>query len=422
MSSFRIRGDKKINGEIRLNRNKNYTTKLKAATILTDKPCTLKNVPRVRYVFVMLKVMEEAGAYIKWRGKTVVINTERLNPHYFSRNKDIEHLRASIVFLGPLLARYGSARLPFPGGDLIGVRPLTAHFRAFEDLGFKLKKGKNYFELTHTAGLAPANITRVVLDEFSVTATENIMMYAAARSGKLEIATAAYEPHVQDLAVFLNKMGARIEFKPFHQISVAGKSKLHGTEHKAINDYLEAGTFIILALAAGGDITVRGVPSAHLELFLSKLIRSGARIEEPSKGIMHVRHSPNLAFEKIQTMIYPGIPTDMQQPLGVLATQLRGEVLIHDPLYEGRMKYLQELKKMGADIRILDDHRASIRGPRRLRGAELTHFDIRGGMSFIIAGLVASGTTIVHNAEQIDRGYEDIDKRLRKLGADIERI
>ncbi|MDX1535282.1 MAG: UDP-N-acetylglucosamine 1-carboxyvinyltransferase [Candidatus Spechtbacterales bacterium] len=420
--SFHIQGGNLLRGEINVQGSKNAATKLIAATLLTNKKCKLTNIPQLKDVEVMLEILKEMGSIVEY-GKTkntVYITNKDTDIEKLNFSK-IKKLRSSIVFTGPLLARFGKVKMPYPGGDKIGKRSLDTHFHAFRDLGCKVIARDDSYTI-----IAPKekNNTpkKIILDEFSVTATENAMMYAASLPIKVEISIAAQEPHIQNLAEFLRRMGAKVQMLFGHKIKIEGAKNLKGANIRVVDDYIEAGTFVIAGLVVGGDILIHNFPVNHLDLFLKKLKRAGANIIIEGNKTVRVKTSRRFSYSKIQTMIYPGIPTDLQSPLGVLATQCEGKTLIHDPLYEGRLEYLKELQKMGADITILDPHRAEVRGPSLLKGFEISGKDIRGGMSLIIAGLVAEGDTVLKNSYQVDRGYEKIDERLRVLGAKIRRV
>lgn len=416
--SFRIKGGNTLRGNIVVGGSKNAATKLVAATLLTSKKCILRGLPRIRDVEVMLDILVDMGARIERRGNATHIHNQHIDPGKLSYEK-CKRVRSSIIFLGPLLARFGKAELPYPGGDPIGTRSIETHLNAFEDFGLRVKRKKNSFSVV---GSPKVGVKKIILDEFSVTATENVLMYAASLSRSFELSIVAEEPHVQSLTDFLNDMGAQVSVLPYHKIRIHGKKVLKGVDVRIRPDYIEAGTFVCAVLAVGGDVRIHNFPIQDLELFLHRLRRAGARIDIESAQVVRVRTSPGLALHKIQTMIYPGVPTDLQSPLGVLATQTQGTTFLHDPMYEGRLAYLKELRKMGAAVTILDPHRAEIRGPTKLHGVSIAGKDIRGGMSLIIAALAARGVTTLRNAYQVDRGYEKIDERLRGIGADIERV
>lgn len=418
MNSFVIRGGNILKGDIQVLGSKNSATKLVAATLLTDRACKLIDLPKIHDVEVMIDILKEMGAEVKRKGNVTYIRNAFMFPNKLPLKK-AEKVRSSIVLLGPMLARFGSAELPYPGGDPIGTRSIATHLNAFMDLGFSVEEKEHSFVVS---GKVNQNVRNIILDEFSVTATENILMFASLLPYKITISIAAEEPHIQDMINFLSNMGVRVSALPYHKISVHGRKALMGATQEVRADYIEAGTLVCAALAVGGDVRIHNFPFEDLELFIHRLAQGGANLSYEKGKILRVRTSPQLALEKIQTMIYPGIPTDLQSPLGVLATQSDGKTFLHDPLYEGRLGYLNELRKMGAKIKILDSHRAEIEGPVQLKGVTIKGEDIRGGMSLIIAGLTASGTTTIENAYQVDRGYEEIDKRLGKLGADIQRV
>lgn len=419
--AFIIKGGNKLNGEVHVQGSKNAATKLIAATLLTKKPCKLLGVPNLKDVDVMLNILEQMGANVERKGNIVRVTAKNIDPKKLPFT-EVKKLRASIVLLGPLLARFGYVKFPYPGGDKIGSRTLSTHFNAFSDLGFIVRKHKDYFTIKAPDKRAYSKVKKLVLDEFSVTATENILMYASSVPHRIQISIVAEEPHIQNLVELLRKMGAKIQVFPRHQISIYGSKKLSGVTCRVIPDYIEAGTFVAAALVAGNNVKIHNFPIKDLELFLLKLQRCGANIKFLGSKTVQVTTSPKFRLTKVQTMIHPGIPTDLQSQLGVLATQSPGKTLIHDTLYEDRLDYLKRLQKMGAKVKILDPHRAEVFGPTKLKGAEIEGKDIRGGMSLIIAGLIASGETVINNAYQVDRGYENIDERLRALGADIKRL
>ncbi|MEX0877934.1 MAG: UDP-N-acetylglucosamine 1-carboxyvinyltransferase [Candidatus Spechtbacterales bacterium] len=419
MEAFRIRGGRVLEGEISVQGSKNAATKLVAATLLTSHQCVLKGLPDIRDVNVMLAILEKMGARIKREEGVVAIDNSNIDPNKMPADM-VRELRSSVVFIGPLLGRFGEVRMPYPGGDKIGARGLDTHFNVFSDLGYEVIAEEGYFTIRKTPKVPI--VRKVVLDEFSVTASENLLMAASLLPYKIEVSILATEPHIENLVEFLNKMGADIHLLPNHRAIITGRTALYGAEHEVVRDYIEAGTFIVTALCAGGALRIHDFPLSHLELFLQKLKRFGADFTIEDQRTVFVRKARQLFMPKMQMMIYPGVPTDLQSPIGVLATQTQGSTIVHDPLYERRLSYLKELQKMGAKVNIMDDHRAEVIGPTKLRGVTIRGEDIRGGMSLIIAGLIAEGETILENAYQVDRGYERIEERLRSLGADIERI
>jgi len=427
---FIIHGGKQLNGTIDVRGSKNAALPILAATILTKERCRINNLPLVLDVYRTIEILEGMGSSVRWVGKrSVDIENKRIKPGRLESDA-VRKMRASILFLGPLLARFGKVeRMQYPGGCSIGPRPIDVHLKAFEDIGARISLGKNFFSVQMPAR---PKITRpVILNEFSVTATENLLAFLSSISGSSHIKIAASEPHVRDLAKFLSKMGARINGAGTSTISVHGSDKLRGASHNISSDYIEAGTFAIATLAVGGKVLIRNTPISDLDLVLKKLTTSGADIRIFSdKNIIEVRaasgglgmHRRKMFIDQVQMLPHPGIPTDLQSVFGVLATQTLGDTLIHEPMYENRLECLRELGKMGAKIKIYDPHRAQVLGPTRLKGAEVTGHDLRGGAALVIAGLAAYGKTVVSGLKHIERGYEDFDVRLRKLGADIKKI
>lgn len=428
-NTFIIKGGRSLSGVVSVNGSKNAALPILAATLLTRKKCVISNVPRVLDVFRMVELLKEIGSLIRWRGTHALeIENKNLSLRGFE-NDAVEKMRASILLVGPLLARFGKVEdMRYPGGCSIGSRSIDTHLRAFQDLGARVNLGEKSFSIYIDDKKKLANF--VTLEEFSVTATESVLIFLSAIPQKSYIRIAASEPHVKDLTVFLSKMGAIIEGGGTSFISVRGKSLLKGVSHKVTPDYIEAGTFLLLALLAGEDIIIKNVPVNDLDLVIKKLFSFGANLQidyrnkiiKISKRLSYNNRNRRQSAKKIQVLPYPGIPTDLQSSFAVLATQIRGDTLIHEPLYEKRLESLKELEKMGAFIKILDPHRAIISGPAKLRGAKVNGLDIRTGAALIIAGLIAKGNTRVHGAEYVERGYEDIVERLRLLGADIERI
>lgn len=403
--TFVIKGGVPLKGEIEVLGSKNATTPMIAASILFEEAITLENVPLIEDVFRMIDILESMNAKIEWLAKrTLRIHTKELKPEQINQAL-VKSLRSSVLFVGPLLARFGFCELAQPGGCVIGARPLDTHFKAFEDLGVKISKtekgGCNFFifDATHLHG------GKVILEEFSVTATENIVLLASRIIEEVEVRLAASEPHVQDLMYFCEKAGVTIKREGDHAFLLKGKKHLSPLTHRVIPDYIEAGTFLILSRLCGDAVKVKNIPTDYIDVVIKKL--NDARRKEAVS---------------IQTLPYPGFPTDLQAPFGLLMTQLKGESFIQDTLYENRFGYLKELEKMGAEFRLLNNHEAVIKGPTSLKGASIESFDLRAGITLIMAGLIARGETIIHNAYQVDRGYERIEERLQKLGAKIQRV
>lgn len=416
---FVIQGGKPLKGVIEVRGAKNASFPLLAATLLTEKECQIENLPLIEDVFRMVEILESLGAKISWSGRrTLRIQAKEIDPLKI-REDLVLMLRGSVLFLGPLLARFGKVRLPQPGGCLIGVRPIDTHLDAFCQLGVKVSQEKNCFKLELKK---PIRDQTVILNEFSVTATENILLFCSLFPARFTIKIADCDYSVVELTRFLKKMGVKIKGARSHTLFVQGQKRLRGARHRLIYDPIEAGTFILAAAATRGNVLIKNVELQFLELFLKRLKDFGVPFKIIPPKSIRIFPWKNLKIDKIQSLPYPGIPSDLQSAFGVLATQAKGPTLIHDPLYEGRLKYLEELNKMGAKIFFADPHRAIIEGPTKLYGRELGSFDLRGGAALIIAGLVAKGKTIINNIYQIDRGYEKIEERLTGLGADIKRV
>ncbi len=418
MQKFIINGGKPLNGTVEIGGYKNAAGPILATTLLTKEECIIDNLPLVTDVFNLIKVLESIGVEVEWleKNKIKIKAGEKVDPEKMDYST-VEKMRISVLLIGPLLARFKKFKIPHPGGDRIGLRPIDSHIEALKKLGAKIYEKDNfyYFDAKNLQG------QEIVLSEFSVTATENLMMAASLTPETTIIKTAAAEPQVQDTCDILKKMGAEIEGAGTHAVTIKGQKKLQGVNHSVISDPLEAGTFIILAAATQSEIEIKNVIISHLELFLEKLKEIGVNLEIRSNSVV-IKPSSNFKAAKIQSLPFPGFPTDLQPMVSVLLTQAEGKSLVHDPLYESRLGHLKELKKMGADIEIADPHRAFIFGPTPLKANKITGMDIRAGASLIIAALIAKGKSEIHGVEQIDRGYEKIDEKLKKLGAEIERV
>lgn len=414
---FIIQGKKSLEGTVEIAGSKNAAGPVLAASLLTEEDVVIDNLPLVSDIVNMVEVLEETGAKVDWlSSRKIKINTKNVDPEKIDSEK-ISKTRVSVLLIGPFLARFKNFKISHPGGDRIGVRPIYTHLEALEKLGAGISNQKSFYQFSGENLLGK----EIVLKEFSVTATENLMMAASMAEGKTKIIGAAAEPHVQDLGKMLNSMGAKIEGLGNHTIIIEGVKELKGTSHKIIPDPIEAGTFIIAGCLTPGQVEVKNVEPERLALFLDKLEEIGVSFKINSDSIV-IDYSPDLKGVKVQALPYPGFPTDLLPPMATLLTQSQGRSLIHDPLYENRFGHLQELKKMGADIELVDPHRALIFGKSFLRGLKIESWDIRAGASLVLAGLVADGQTVLENIFQIDRGYEKIEEKLQKLGADIKRI
>ncbi len=418
MEYFEIIGGKKLKGTIDVRGSKNATTPILSATLLTKEECILNNVPLIEDVFRMIEILESMGAKIKWlKKRTLRIKNDKIDPAKMDVEK-VKQLRSSILFLGSLSARFNKFKLYHPGGCIIGARPLGTHFEALAKMGIDIQQQEKFYQIKAQKRKAQ----KIILKEMSVTATENVMLLAASLPKKTILKIAACEPHVEDLGNFLISLGAKIKGLGTHTLEIVGSYKLHGAQHTIIPDANEAATFIILGVATKSAITVKNIHLEHLDLVLEKLREFGADFEIKKNSLKIIPTQKLQAATKIDTRPYPSIPSDIQAPLGVLATQAKGNTLIFDTMFEGRFSYAQELKKMGAQIKIIDKHQIIISGPTKLKGKTITSFDLRAGATLIIAGILAMGKTTIKNIYQVDRGYEKIEERLIKLGVEIKRI
>ena len=407
---------------MRASGNKNGALPILAACLLTDEPVTLANLPRIRDVETMMGLLVSLGADVEWTGS----NEARVHAQEISHEPD-DHLasriRASFLLAGPLLARLGRASVPPPGGDVIGRRRLDPHMHAFAELGATLDLNGRY-ELT--GRLRGAHIH---LDEASVMATENAVMAAALAPGRTMISNAASEPHVQDLCRFLAGLGAKIEGIGSNVLHIAGVERLFGGSHAIAPEHIEVGSFIGMAAVTGGDITIDGVAPDDLWPILPVLRRLGIEVE---LGDDWLRVPPNQrlvivddlggAIPKVEDGPWPAFPADLTSIAVVVATQAHGTVLIFEKMFESRLFFVDKLVSMGARIILCDPHRVVVTGPAPLYGQRMSSPDIRAGMAMVIAALCAEGTSTIGDAYQIDKGYERIDERLRRLGAHIERV
>ena len=422
MASFIVEGGRTLSGRLRPAGNKNAALPALAATVLTSEPVTLKNVPRIRDVETLLEIIESLGATVSWdEPNTVTVNAAGVESGEVDRGV-AERIRASLLLAGPLLARFGSVRLPPPGGDVIGKRRMDTHFLAFAALGASVELDGGF----HLEGrLRGADF---FLDEPSVTATENAVMAAVLAEGHSVIRNAAAEPHVQDLCHLLNGMGAHITGIGMSRLEIEGVPALSGTTFSIAADHIEAGSFIGLAAVTGSELTVEGAPLEHMDSTLIAFRRLGVGCSvEGGDLIVHgdrdrvVHNDAFGAVPKIDDGPWPAFPADLTSIAVVAATQCTGTVLIHEKMFESRMFFTDKLVSMGAQIILCDPHRAVVVGPSPLRGGTVESPDIRAGMAMLIAALGATGTSRIQNIGQIERGYERIDERLATVGAKIQR-
>ncbi len=425
MEKFVIEGGQPLSGTLVPAGNKNAALPVLAATLLTREHVVLRNIPRIRDVDAMLDLLRGLGATAEWQDDNSValcaagVTSTAVDPALSER------IRASFLLAGPLLARFGRAQMPPPGGDVIGRRRLDPHLDAFRALGAKVETDRSY-RLSAPHGLRACDF---FMDEPSVMATENALMAAALTPGSTVIHNAASEPHVQDLARLLLQMGARIEGIGSNVMLVHGASELGGADFTIGPDYIEVGSFIALAACTGGDLRIKDVVHADLRMTRLGFERLGCVIEAdgddvivPAGQKLCVQDDEGDAISKIEDGPWPAFPADLTSIALAMATQSEGLVLIHEKMFENRLFFVDKLVAMGARVLLCDPHRAVVSGPSRLHGERMESPDIRAGMAMLIAALCAKGTSEIGNIRQIDRGYERIDERLRSLGARIDRV
>jgi UDP-N-acetylglucosamine 1-carboxyvinyltransferase len=426
MEKFIIQGGVPLSGEVTVAGNKNAALPILAACLLTEEELLLHRVPRIRDTEAQLALLERLGVEVGW----IADNSVRLcaaGVTDVSVDEELsKQIRASFLLAGPLLARFGEARMPPPGGDFIGRRRLDAHLDAFKDLGARVD-GDRWIELSAPAeGLCAC---RIFMDEPSVMGTENALMAAALTTGPTTISNAASEPHVQDLARLLCAMGAQVDGIGSNVMTVHGRDRLAGAEHTISADHIEVGSFMALAAATGGDLRIRDVEPLDLLMVRRQFRRLGLHSEMDGRDMLvppgqklRIQSDLGDAIPKIEDGPWPAFPADLTSIALALATQADGEILIFEKMFENRLFFVDKLVAMGARITLCDPHRAIVSGPSRLHGERVESPDIRAGMAMLIAALAAEGISEIGNIRQIDRGYEQIDERLRGLGAQIERV
>ena len=417
MPQFLVQGGAPLSGEVTIGGSKNATLPILAATLLATGESVLNNVPDISDVHAYIEILNSLGASASYENGTVRVDATNISPTDVDPNL-VKHMRSSILLLGPLLGRFGEAKLAFPGGCVLGKRSVHAHVHALSALGAELIESSDHVHM-RTDGLKG---TTFIMAEASVTATENALMAAVMAEGRTEIRWAAMEPHVQDLCHFLVALGAKIEGIGTHTLIVEGGQLLTGAEHTVISDYIEAGTFIIAAVLTNGDVQVKRCPVPHLDSFWQKLTEVGANFEIDGDTVHVKPHQGLKCIEKLQTSVYPGFATDLQAPFTLLLTQCEGASKVHETLFEGRLNYLGELERMGVRVELLNPHQAVIHGVARLKAAPIVSYDLRAGAAMVLAALIADGESTISDINYIDRGYEHFEEKLRALGAKIERI
>jgi len=417
MDKFVITGGTPLQGEIAISGSKNSALPALAGALLTDKPVTLKRIPRVRDIRTMQRLLVDIGAKVEAQGETFQLQTARIvcpeAPYEL-----VKTMRASSLVLGPLVARSGRARVSLPGGCAIGSRPINLHIFGLEQLGASIHQSHGYIEAEAPDGLRGAVID---FDRITVTGTEDLMMAAVLAKGETILRNAAREPEVVDLADLLARMGAQIEGAGTSTIRIQGVERLGGAEHTIIPDRIEAGTFAIGAAITNGDLTLTGCQPDHVGALVSKLQLAGVDVTQPGPNSLRVRGAGRLRSVDMTTEEYPGFATDLQAQYMALMTQAEGIAIITETIFENRFMHAQELVRMGANIR-LDGKQAIVAGPRELTGAGVIASDLRASASLVLAALMARGETVIDRVYHIDRGYEKIEAKLARVGAKIRRV
>jgi UDP-N-acetylglucosamine 1-carboxyvinyltransferase len=422
MDKFHIRGGKALRGTVSVSGAKNAALPAMAAALLTADRVTLHNMPKVRDMITMSRLLAFMDANVSVTevpASDYVIEAVRLN-HVEAPYELVKTMRASILTLGPLMGRCGVARVSLPGGCAIGARPVDLHLKALEQMGAEIVTSHGYIEARAPKG-GRLRGAHIVFEKITVTGTENILMAAALADGETVLENAAREPEVTDLVVLLREMGAEISGDGTATLRIHGVKKLYGAEHSVIPDRIEAGTFLAAGAITGGDLTVKHCAPEHLGAVIAKMQQAGAKIEVVDKTTLRVRGADRLVAADMTTEEYPGFATDMQAQYMALATQAQGASTIAETIFENRFMHASEMIRMGANISI-DGRHAVVHGPSELSGTTVQASDLRASAGLVLAGLVASGETIIDRVYHIDRGYEGIVEKLRAIGADIERV
>ena len=417
MDSYKllITGGIPLTGETYVSGGKNTSVAVIPATLLSDEPCTIENLPDIEDVRVLVDILTDLGAQVDYQPQNKRMTVDPRNVHScLVPYRQSQRMRASYYMLGALLGRFGQAEVGYPGGCSIGARPVDQHLKAFRAMGAEVEeRGAVITAKGKMMG------TPVYFDRITVGGTINAMLAAARAEGTTVLYNAAREPHVVDLANFLNSMGCRVRGAGTDVIRIMGARYLHGSTYTVIPDQIETGTLMIAAAATRGDVVIRGCIPAHMEALTAKLLEMGVAVSDMDDAI-RVRTVRGHRAVNIKTQEYPGFPTDLQQPMSALLTRAAGDSVVIETIFESRFKHLNEMQRMGAHVRILDQT-ALIEGVPELYGAPVTATDLRAGAALVIAGLMAKGTTEIYEPGYIERGYEHIEEKLRALGADIRR-
>ena len=420
MDKLLIRGGRALHGEVSISGAKNAALPELCAALLTEQPVTLANVPRLQDVATMLKLIRHMGVRAQQGddGRVVLDASTLTNPE--APYELVKTMRASVLALGPLLARFGHAKVSLPGGCAIGSRPVDQHIRGLSAMGAEIAVEHGYMLAKLPQGWTRLKGARIATDMVTVTGTENLLMAACLAEGETILENAAQEPEIPDLAEMLIKMGARIEGHGSSRIRIQGVDRLHGCQHQVVADRIETGTFLCAVAAAGGDVLLRNGRAEHLEAVLEKLRDAGARITEVAGGI-RVQSQGRLKAQSFRTTEYPGFPTDMQAQFMALNAISQGTAKVTETIFENRFMHVNEMVRLGANIQI-DGKVSVVEGVEKLSGATVMATDLRASASLVIAGLVAEGETMVERIYHLDRGYDQMEAKLRGLGADIERL
>lgn len=416
MEKYAIMGGTPLKGEVEIGGAKNAALAILAAAVMTDDPVIIDNVPEVSDTSVLLQAMKSIGVLVEQTEKHMFKLDSSKISSYVIDNEYMKRIRASYYMIGALLGKYGRAEVPLPGGCNIGIRAIDQHIKGFKALGatVRIEHGSIIAEAEELHG------NHIFMDKVSVGATINVMMAATMASGKTIIENVAKEPHVVDLANFLNSMGANIKGAGTDVIRIKGVDRLHGSEYAIIPDQIEAGTFMMAAAASHGDVTVKNVIPKHLECITAKLLEVGCRVVEYDDAV-RVMADGQLTTTQVKTLPYPGFPTDMQPQMTVVLGLAGGTSIVTESIFDNRFKYVDELARMGCNIKV-ESNTAIITGVEKYSGASVTAPDLRAGAALVIAALVADGESIVDDIKYIERGYEDFDGKLRGLGANIHKI
>ena len=412
MSKFIIQGGKKLEGEVRISGSKNAALPIIAATVLVKGKTILYNVPNIQDVQTMFEIMKDIGGKVTKKNNKVIIDTSKIHTYEIPENL-MRKMRSSVILAGAIIGKYNKANFSYPGGCEIGSRPIDLHLKGFEKLGINIKE--EYGEIICNSEKIKG--TQIHLDFPSVGATENIILAACLAEGITILTNAAKEPEIEDLVKFLNKAGAQIKGAGTDRIEIVGVKKLTEISYNIMPDRIEAGTYLVAGAITGGNVRINNANPMHIEPILNKLEEANC-ILEIGKDYVQIKAPRRIKSVDIKTMPYPGFPTDMQSIFGALLSTAKGTSIITENIFENRYKYVQELNRMGARINV-EGRTAIIKGTKRIQGANVVASDLRGGAALIIEGLIAKGITQIDNIHYVLRGYENIEDKLKKLGAKI---